>query len=96
MLQLFLEIQKAVCLGFFHIPKIGPIIFQVFELIFFQQCENKMHADPCNASYKDQNENLCREKYWQLVVAFRIIKTNIIHPTVLIKTYMYIIPKEKS
>ena len=31
MLQFFLEILQAVCLGFVHIPKIGQLPFQIIE-----------------------------------------------------------------
>ena len=47
----FWEILKAVCLGFVHLPMIGPIPFQIIEQKFVQQSETQMDADACKSSY---------------------------------------------
>ena len=49
--SIFLEILQAVCLGFVHIPDIGPIPFQVIEQKLVQRCETHIEAQSCKASY---------------------------------------------
>ena len=50
MLQLFWEILQAACLGFVHIPKIGPIPFQILEQKKFQRRETHIEAQTYKAS----------------------------------------------
>ena len=40
----FLKILTAVCLGFFHVPDIGPVPFQIIVQKFVQRCETHIEA----------------------------------------------------
>ena len=51
MAQFCQDILQAVCLGFVHIPYIGPITFQIIEQKLVQRCETHMEAQSCEASY---------------------------------------------
>ena len=46
----FLEIRKAVCLGFDLVLKLIQISFQTMEQKLVQRCETKVDGDACKAS----------------------------------------------
>ena len=50
MAQFFIEILKAVCLGFVHIPDIGPMPLQIIEQKLVQRCETHIKAQSDRAS----------------------------------------------
>ena len=45
------KILQAVCLGFVHIPDIGPVPFQIIEQKLVQRYETHIDAKSCKASY---------------------------------------------
>ena len=44
------NILQAVCVGFVHIPDIGPLPFQITEQKLVQRCESSMEAQSCKGS----------------------------------------------
>ena len=43
--------MQAVCLGFVHIPYIGPIPLQIVQQQLVQRCKTHIEAQSCKASY---------------------------------------------
>ena len=48
--QHFLEILQTVCLGFVHMPDIGPKPLQIIEQKLVQRCETHIEAQSYKAS----------------------------------------------
>ena len=44
------------CLGFVHVPDIGPVPFQITVQKFVQRCETHMEAQSCKASCKHEGK----------------------------------------
>ena len=49
--QFLFEVLQALCLGFVHLPDIGPIPLQIIKLKLVQRCETHIEAQSCKGSY---------------------------------------------
>ena len=50
--------MKAFCLGFVHVPDIGPVPFQIIVQKFVQRCDTHMEAQSYKVSYTNGIQTL--------------------------------------
>ena len=60
------------CLGFVHIPDIGPIPFKIIEQKKCQRCETHIDVQSCKASYVDEAKSDLVRKF-EVLEVLRIV-----------------------